>query len=143
MRMMKENFKIIAEFIKDMSSETSDIQTFLFVRDNIAKYQLNIDVTSKAIKDKVIEVNTTIKFEDKNEKKKKSHFEIVYASIVKIEETIIDKKIVEKIILCEVQKKIYPKLEKIFVNLLKDSGFPNISIEKKVDFDKLYNERFN
>ncbi|MBA1339987.1 MAG: preprotein translocase subunit SecB [Pelagibacterales bacterium] len=140
---MKENFKIIAEFIKDMSSETSDIQTFLFVRDNIAKYQLNIDVTSKAIKDKVIEVNTTIKFEDKNEKKKKSHFEIVYASIVKIEETIIDKKIVEKIILCEVQKKIYPKLEKIFVNLLKDSGFPNISIEKKVDFDKLYNERFN
>ena len=141
--MMKENFKIIAEFIKDMSSETSDIQTFLFVRDNIAKYQLNIDVTSKAIKDKVIEVNTTIKFEDKNEKKKKSHFEIVYASIVKIEETIIDKKIVEKIILCEVQKKIYPKLEKIFVNLLKDSGFPNISIEKKVDFDKLYNERFN
>ena len=141
--MMKENFKIIAEFIKDMSSETSDIQTFLFVRDNIAKYQLNIDVTSKAIKDKVIEVNTTIKFEDKNEKKKKSHFEIVYASIVKIEETIIDKKIVEKIILCEVQKKIYPKLEKIFVNLLKDSGFPSISIEKKVDFDKLYNERFN
>ena len=140
---MTESFKILAEFVKDMSSETPDIQTYLYVKENIPKYQLNIDINSKALKDKLIEVNTTLKFEDKEPNEKKSYFEIVYSSVVKINETIKDKKELEKIILCDVQNKIYPSLEKIFLNLLSDSGFTGIKLEKKPDFEKLYNSRFN
>tara|TARA_B110001450_G_C17391047_1_gene387685 strand:- start:203 stop:625 length:423 start_codon:yes stop_codon:yes gene_type:complete len=140
---MIENFKILAEFIKDMSSETPDIKSYLFVKENISKYQLNIDINSKALKDKLIEVITTLKFEDKEVNEKKSHFEIMYATIVKIDETVNDKKELERIILCDVQNKIYPNLERTFINLLNDSGFPGIKIEKKIDFNKLYNEKFN
>ena len=143
MTKMTESFKILAEFVKDMSSETPDIQTYLFVKENIPKYQLNIDINSKVLKNKLIEVNTTLKFEDKEPNEKKSYFEIVYSSVVKINETIKDKKELEKIILCDVQNKIYPNLEKTFINLLDDSGFPGVKIEKKIDFDKLYNEKFN
>ena len=143
MMTMTEKFKILAEFIKDMSSETPDIQSYLFVKDNISKYQLNIDITSKALKNKLIEINTTLKFEDKSENERKSYFEIIYASIIKVNEEIKDKKDLEKIILCETQIKIYPNLEKAFINLLSTSGFPGIKLEKKIDFNKLYNERFN
>ena len=143
MTIMTENFKILAQFVKDMSSETPDIQTYIFVKENISKYQLNIDINSKALKDKLIEVSTTLKFEDKELNEKKSYFEIIYASIVRIDEKVKDKKDLEKIILCDVQNKIYPNLEKIFINLLTDSGFPGIKFEKKIDFDKLYNEKFN
>jgi preprotein translocase subunit SecB len=140
---MIENFKILAEFIKDVSSETPDIQSYIFVKENISKYQLNIDITSKALKNKMIEVNTTLKFEDKELNEKKSYFEIVYASVVKINEEVKDKKELERILLCEVQNKIYPHLEKAFLNLLHNSGFPEIKLEKKIDFNKLYNEKFN
>ena len=140
---MTENFKILTEFVKDMSSETPDIQSYLFVKDNIAKYHLNIDIISKPLKNKLIEVNTTLKFEDKEPNEKKSHFEITYASIVKISEEIKIKKELEKILLCDVQNKIYPNLEKIFINLLENSGFPGIKFDKKVDFNKLYNEKFS
>ena len=135
-------FKILAEFIKDMSSETKDIPTYLFVKDNISKYHLNIDITSKPQKNKLIEVNTCLKFEDKEENEKKSYFEIIYASIIKIDEDIKEKKDLEKIILCDVQNQIYQNIEKAFLNLLNSSGYKGVSL-KKVDFDKLYNERFN
>ena len=140
---MKENFKILAQFIKDMSSETPDIQSYMFVKENITKYQLNIDITSKPLKNKLIEVNTTLKFEDKEPNERKSHFEIVYATIIKIKDEIKNKKDLEKIILCDVQNKIYSNLEKTFLNLINDSGFKGIKFEKKIDFNKLYNERFN
>ena len=140
---MTENFKILAEFVKDISSETPDIQSYIFVKENISKYQLNIDINSKGLKNKMIEVNTTLKFEDKEPNEKKSYFEIVYASIVRVDEEIKDKKDLEKILLCDVQNKIYPNLEKTFLNLLHNSGFPGIKLEKKIDFNKLYNERFN
>ena len=140
---MKENYKILGKYVKDMSSETPDIETFLFVRDYISKYQLNIDITSKALKDKLIEINPTLKFEDKNENSKKSYFEIVFATIIRIGEEIKEKKDLEKIILCDVQKEIYPHLEKSFINLLHNSGYPGIKFEKKIDFEKLYNQRFN
>ena len=143
MMKMTKNFKILAQFIKDASSETPDIQSYLFVKENISKYNLNIDINSKALKDKMIEVNTTLKFEDKEQNEKKSYFEIIYTSIVKIIEDVKDKKDVEKIILCDVQNEIYPNLEKTFLNLLHNSGFPEVSLEKKIDFHKLYSERFN
>ena len=140
---MTENFKIISSFIKDMSSETPDAQTFIFVRDKISKYRLNIDINSKAVKNGIIEVNTILKFTDQPEILKKSHFEIIYTSIVKVEEKISDKKEMEKIILCDVPNKIYPDLERIFLNLLTDSGYPGIKFEKKINFTELYKQRSN
>ena len=140
---MTENYKILGKYIQDMSSETRDIETYLFVRERIAKYQLGIDITSKALKDKLIEINTTLKFEDKEESKKKSHFEIIFSTIVKVNENIKDKKELEKIILCDVQNEIYPNLEKSLLDLLHNSGFPEIKFEKKIDFENLYNQRSN
>ena len=140
---MTEKYKILGRFIKDMSSETPDIETYLFVKQYIPKYQLNIDINSKAIKDKMIEVNTTLKFEDKENNKKKSYFEIVFSTIVKISDEVKEKKELEKIILCDVQNDIYPNIEKAFLNLISDSGYPGIKFEKKVDFEKLYNQKFN
>tara|TARA_B110001454_G_scaffold166595_1_gene156486 strand:+ start:578 stop:1003 length:426 start_codon:yes stop_codon:yes gene_type:complete len=138
---MSEKFKIITEFVKDLSSETPDVETYLYVKDYLKNYNLNIDITTLPLKNRLIEVNTKLSFTDKGNSKKKSNFEIIYATIVKIEEEVKDKKEMEKIILCEVQNKIYPNLEKIFENLLKDSGYPIIKIEKKIDFEKLYNQR--
>ena len=140
---MTEKFKILAKYIKDVSSETPNVETFLFVNDNISKYQLNIDITSKALKNKLIEVNTTLKFEDKEPNEKKSYYEIVYSTVIKINDEIKEKKELEKIILCDVPTEIYPDLEKTFLNLVHDSGHPGIKLEKKVDFNKLYSERFN
>ena len=140
---MTEKFKILAKYIKDVSSETPNIETFLFVKDNISKYQLNIDITSKPLKNKLIEVNTTLKFEDKEPNEKKSYYEIIYSAVIKINDDIKEKKELEKIILCDVPTEIYPDLEKTFLNLVHDSGHPGIKLEKKVDFNKLYNERFN
>ena len=140
---MTENFKILAEFVKDISSETADIQTYVFVKEQISKYHLNIDINSKALKNKMIEVNTTLKFDDKELSEKRSYFEIIYTSIVKIDDAINDKKDLEKIILCDVQIEIYPELEKSFLNLLHDSGYPNVKFEKRIDFEKLYNQRLN
>tara|TARA_B100000902_G_scaffold234545_1_gene222357 strand:+ start:283 stop:705 length:423 start_codon:yes stop_codon:yes gene_type:complete len=140
---MTEKFKILAKYIKDLSSETPDIETFLFVKDNISKYQLNINITSKALKNKLIEINTTLKFEDKEANEKKSYFEIIYATVIKVDESIKEKKDLEKIILCDVPTKIYPDLENSFLNLIHSSGHPSIKLEKKIDFNKLYTERFN
>ena len=140
---MKENYKILSKFIKDMSSETPDAETHLFVKDNISKYQLNIDITSKALKNKLIEIHTNLKFLDNENNKKKSHFEIVFATIVQIDDKINEQKELAKIILSEVQKEIYPDLKKTFLNMLHNSGYPSINLEKDIDFEKLYNDKFN
>tara|TARA_B100000900_G_C20162248_1_gene546379 strand:- start:178 stop:600 length:423 start_codon:yes stop_codon:yes gene_type:complete len=140
---MTEKYKILGKYIKDMSSETPDVETYLFVRDHLSKYQLGIDITSKALKDKHIEVITTIKFEDKSENKKKSYFEIVYATIVKINEEVKERKELEKIILCDVQIEIYPDLEKSLLGLLHNSGYPGMKFEKKIDFENLFKQKFN
>ena len=140
---MSENYKIMSKFIKDISGETPDIETYLYVKDFISKYQLNIEINSKPLKAQIIEVNTLLKFHDTSESKKRSHFEMTYTSVIKVNEEIKDKKILQKIILCDVQKEIYPELEKALLNLLHTSGYPNIKFEKKVDFDELYNKQFN
>ena len=140
---MTEKFKILSKYIKDLSSETPNIETYLFVKERIAKYQLGIDINSKALKNKMVEVNTSFKFEDRENNEKKSYFEIVYSTIIKIDEEVQDKKELEKIILCDLQIKIYPDLEKSILNLLHNSGYPGVKFEKKVDFENLYNQRFN
>ena len=140
---MTEKYKILGKYIKDLSGETKDVETYLFVKDNISKYQLDIDITSKPLKNKMIEVNTKLKFEDKEENKKKAHFEIIFSTIVKINDDVKGKEILEKIILCEVPTVIYPDLEINFLNLIHNSGHPSIKLEKKIDFYKLYNAKAN
>ena len=140
---MKEKFKILGKFIKDLSSETPDVETYLFVRDRIAKYQLGIDIDSKPLKNKMIEINTKFKFEDKEQSKKKSYFEIIYSTIIQVNDEIKDKDELQKIVLCDVQIKIYPDLEKTLLDLLHNSGYPGVKFEKKVDFEALFKERFN
>ena len=139
----KENFKILAEFVKDISSETPNVQSYIFVKENISKYLLFIDIKSNPLKNKMIEVHTTLKFEDKEANEKKSYFEIVYISIVRVNENVKDKNDLEKILLCDVQNKIYPNLEKTFLNLIHNSGFPEIKLDKKIDFTQLYKQRSN
>ena len=140
---MTKKFKILGRYIKDLSSETPDVETYIFVKDRIGKYQLDIDIKSKAVKNKMVEVDTKFKFEDKENSKKKSYFEIIYSTIIKVDDDVVDKKELEKIILCDVQIEIYPELEKSLLNLLHNSGYPDIKFEKKLDFDGLYKKRFN
>jgi len=140
---MTEKYKIVAKYIKDMSSETPNIETFIFVQDNITKYNLSIDITSQALKNKFIQIDITLKFEDKEPNERKSHFEMIFATVIKLEEEIKEKKELEKIILCDVPQKIYPDLERIFLNLLHNSGHPEIKFEKKIDFEQLYQQKFN
>ena len=140
---MTKNYKILGKFIKDMSSETPDVETYIFVKDYISKYQLNIDIKSKALKNKMIEINTIFKFEDKEENEKKSHFEINFATIIKVDEKVKEKEELQKIILCDAQVEIYPDLEKSFLNLMNNSGYPAVKFEKKINFEELYKQRFN
>ena len=128
---MTKNYKILGKYIKDVSGETPDIETYIFVKDQISKYHLNIDITSKPLKNKMIEVETLLKFVDKEESKKKSYFEIKFATIVKIDDEIKEKRELEKIILCDVQMEIYPDLEKSLLDLIHNSGYPEIKFEKK------------
>ena len=140
---MTKNYKILGKFIKDMSSETPDVETYIFVKDYISKYQLNIDISSKALKNKMVEISTIFKFEDKEENKKKSYFEINFATIIKVDDEVKEKKELEKIILCDVQVEIYPDLERLFLNLINNSGYPGVKFEKKINFEELYKQRFN
>jgi len=140
---MTKKYKILAKYIKDMSSETPSIETYLFVKERISKYSLSIDIQSKALKNKHVEVNTTLKFSDKEDNVNKSYFEIVFSTVVKINEEVNGKKEIQKILLCDVQVEIYPELEKAFENMLNNSGYTGIKIEKKIDFENLYNKRFN
>ena len=140
---MNENYRIIGKFIKDISGETPNIETYLYVKDYISKYQLNIEINSKALKNQIIEVNTLMKFQDTSESKRKSHFEMTYTTIIKLIKEIKNKDILQKIILCDVQKEMYPEMEKALLNLLRMSGYANIEFEKKIDFEDLYNKKFN
>ncbi len=140
---MTEKFKILGKYIKDLSGETPDVETYLFVRERISKYQLGIDINSKALKNKHIEINTSLKFEDKEVVEKKSHFEIIFSTIIKVDDKISEKKELEKIVLCDVQNEIYPDIEKSLLDLLHNSGYPGIKFEKKINFESLYNQKFN
>ena len=140
---MTEKFKILSKYIKDMSSETKDAETYFFVKDNILKYQLNIDINTRPLKNKMVEINTILKFEDKENSKLKSYFEMNFATIIKINEDVKEKKDLERIILCDAQIEIYPDLEKSFLNMLHNSGYEGIKFEKKIDFEDLYKQRVN
>ena len=140
---MTEKYKILAKYIKDSSSETPDVETYLFVKENISKYKLKIDIKTKPLKNALLEINITFTYRDDDAYEKRSFYEITYAVIVKINDEIKEKKDLEKIVLCDIPNSIYPELEKSFLNLIHNSGHPNLEFGKKVDFNKLFNERFS
>jgi len=140
---MIKKYKILSSFVKDMSSETPDVESYLFTKEYISKYELDIDISSKPLKNKLIEVNTCLKFHDKTKQEKKSYFEVIYTSVVRIEDGVKEKKDLQKIVLCDVPTEIYTELEKILINLLSSSGYPGVKFDKKIDFNKLFNEKFN
>ena len=141
---MTENYKILAKFVKDMSSETPNVDTYLFVKDNISNYSLGIDIKSKALKEKILQVETTLKYSEKNQNNyKKSFFEMVFATVIRLNDNIKDKKDLRKIILCDLQNEIYPEIEKTFLNVLHGSGYPELNFQKKVDFEDLYKKNQN
>jgi len=140
---MTKNYKILAKYVKDMSSETPDVDTYLFVKDNISNYSLNIDIKSKILKEKIIQVETTLTYSDKSQNKKKSIFVMVYATVIKIDDDLKDQKALGRVVLCDVQNEIYPELEKLFLNILNGSGYEGLKFNKKVDFEELYKNNQN
>lgn len=140
---MTDKFKILAEFAKDISFETPDVETFFKTKENISKYNLNIDINSKPLKNKLVEINIILKFFDANLDNKRSNIEVTYTVVVRIEDKVTEKKELEKIIVCEIPNLVYPKIENLFKSIIEKSGLPKINIEKRVDFEKLYNEKMN
>jgi len=140
---MEKKYKILAKFIKDMSVETNNAETYIFVKDNIDKYSLTINIKSDPLKNKMIGVDTTFKFEDKNNNEFKSNFEMTFSTIIKLNNETKNKEELEKILLVEVQKENYPYMEKVFLNTIQDAGFDNFKIEKKIDFEELYKNKSN
>ena len=138
-----EKFKIILEYIKDLSIETPNVSTLTYVRENLENYIMDIDISSIIIKNKALEVTTKLILNDKKDSLEKAFFEIKYATVITIDENLNDKNIIGKIILCDLQKIVYPKIEKIFLDLIKIAGYPELKFEKKVDFEKLYNEKIS
>ena len=139
----ENNFKIILEYIKDLSIETPSATALLKIRENLSSYNMDIDISSLVLKNKSLEITTKLILQDKSDKEDKAFFEIKYATVISIDSSVIDKKIISKIVLCDLQKIIYPKIEKIFIDLIKNAGYPNIRFEKKVDFEKMYDDKFN
>ena len=140
---MNDKYKIIAKYIKDMSSETPDIDTYLFVKDNLSNYSLDINIQSKALKEKIIQVETTLNYSDKNESNKKSLFQMVYATVIRLNEETKNKNDLAKIVLVDVQNEIYPELEKAFLNIMHGSGYEDLKFTKKINFDELYENNKN
>ena len=139
---MTVKHKILLSYIKDLSVETPDAESVISARENISKYSLKLDLTTKPLKNKMIEVNTKLTYQEKINKKK-TYFEMIYATIVRIEEDKPNPEEIKKFILCDLQIQIYPQIEKTFVEILKLSGFPDIKLKSKIDFNKLYQQRKN
>ena len=140
---MEKKYTVLAKFIKDMSVETKDTQTYLFVKENIKNYHLKISINSKALKNKMIEIDTGLNFEDKQGNEFRTNFEMTYTSVIKLNEVNIDKEKLEKIILIEVQNEIYPDMEKSFLDMVRNAGYENFTIDKKINFETLYENRTN
>ena len=140
---MEKKYRILGEFIKDISAETKDVESYIYTKENISKFKLFIDISTKPLKNKMAEVSITTKFKEAEENQKNSYFEMIYAVIVKIDEDVNTKEVLEPIFLKEVPTEVYPKIEKIFLDLLNHSGYPNVKFESKVDFNELYKKRGN
>ena len=140
---MTKKYEIILKYVQDLSVEIPNTETFIFSREYITRYILGINISSKTVKNKMVEIVTKLTYRDPSENKKKSHFEISLATVVKLLDEKIEKIELEKILLCDVQKDIYPELERTLIRLIKDCGFPELKLEKKINFEQLYQQKLN
>ena len=140
---MTKKYEIVLKYIKDISVEIPDAETFVFSREYITKYSLGINITTNPLKNEMIEIITKLTYKDPSENKKKSFFEILFSTVIKINDKSLKKEELEKVILCDVQNEVYPELERIFLGIIRDSGFPDLKLEKKINFEQLYQQRLN
>jgi len=135
------SYKIISKFIKDISFEIPDAQTFVMLEKEISNYNLKFDINSKPFKENIIEVNTILRLSPNQDVKHKMLTEINLATLISIEKNFKDKKELEKIILIKIPTEVYPTLYEVFIYLFKQAGIKEITIEKDVNFEKMYNEK--
>ena len=135
---MTKNYKILTSYIKDISSQISGTENFIYLKDNIPKYSLGIDINSLPLKNNMAEVNVRLTFDNKTEKDKKAYFEMTHTTVVRVEETAVNKNELKKIFLSDVPTEIYPEIEKKFFEIVKSNGYPEIKLEKKINFQELF-----
>ncbi len=141
--MTTKKYEIVLKYVKDLSVEIPNPDTFIFSREYITKYSLGINITTNPLKNEMIEIITKLTYKDPSENKKKSFFEILFSTVIKINDKTLKKEELEKVILCDVQNEVYPELERIFLGIIRDSGFPDLKLEKKINFEQLYQQRLN
>ena len=140
---MTKKYEIVLKYVKDLSVEIPNPDTFIFSREYITKYSLGINITTNPLKNEMIEIITKLTYKDPSENKRKSYFEISYATVIKLKNKEMKKEELERLILCDLQNDIYPHLERIFLKSIKDAGFPDMKLDKKIDFEKLYQQKLN
>ena len=141
--MTTKKYEIVLKYVKDLSVEIPNPDTFIFSREYITKYSLGINITTNPLKNEMIEIITKLTYKYPSENKKKSFFEILFSTVIKINDKSLKKEELEKVILCDVQNEVYPELERIFLGIIRDSGFPDLKLEKKINFEQLYQQRLN
>ena len=141
--MTTKKYEIVLKYVKDLSVEIPNPDTFIVSREYITKYSLGINITTNPLKNEMIEIITKLTYKDPSENKKKSFFEILFSTVIKINDKSLKKEELERVILCDVQNEIYPELERIFLGIIRDSGFPDLKLEKKINFEQLYQQRLN
>ena len=135
---MTKNYKILTSYVKDISSKINDTESYIYLKDNIPKYSLGIDINSIPLKNNMAEVNIKLNFSNKSEKDQKAYFEMTHSTVVRIDESAVNKDDLKKIFLSEVPTEVYPEIEKKFFDIVKSIGYPDIKLEKRIDFKDLF-----
>ena len=135
---MAKNYKILISYVKDISSRISGTENFIYLKDNIPKYSLGIDINSMPLKNNMAEVDIKLTFDNKTEKDKKAYFEMTHTTVIRVEESAVNKDELKKIFLSDVPTEIYPEIEKKFFDIVKSIGYPEIKLEKRIDFQEMF-----
>jgi len=135
---MTKNYKILTSYVKDISSKINDTESYIYLKDNIPKYSLGIDINSIPLKNNMAEVNIKLNFGNKSEKDQKAYFEMTHSTVIRVDNSAVNKKDLKKIFLSEVPTEMYPEIEKKFFEIVKSIGYPNIKLEKRINFKEMY-----
>ena len=135
---MTKNYKILTSYIKDISSKISNTEIYIYLKENIPKYSLGIDINSFPLKNNMAEVNIKLTFSNQNEEIKQAFFEMTHVTVVRVEESAVNKDELKKIFLSDVPTEMYPEIEKRFFEIVKSIGYPEIKLEKKINFQELF-----
>ena len=135
---MTKNYKILTSYVKDISSKIGGTESYIYLKDNIPKYSLGIDINSIPLKNNMAEVNIKLTFSNRSEKDQKAYFEMTHSTVVRVDESAVNKDDLKKIFLSEVPTEMYPEIEKKFFEIVKSIGYPDIKLEKRIDFKDLF-----